>query len=172
MAFSVSLVFQFMHSPLDIHFTAVKHILRYLRGSINHGLFIPGGLIGSLTCYTDADWAVCPTTHRSTSAFASFLKQSFVSRSSAEEKYRSVAHDTSKISWLLSLLADLQIQLSFPSTIYCDNIVSSLRAKCGSKNADLLTKSLPYAQFSFLHDKLNICRDPASLEGNDKYMYS
>ncbi|WMV29256.1 hypothetical protein MTR67_022641, partial [Solanum verrucosum] len=190
------------------HFTAVKRILRYLRGSINQGLFIPGGSIGSLTCYTDADWAGCPTTRRSTSAYCIFLgdnliswsskKQSVVSRSSAEAEYRSVAHGTAELSWLLALLGDLHIQLSSPSIIYCDNISSIylahnpvhhartkhieidihfVREKVASgvlqvryvpsadQLADLLTKSLPYAQFSFLRDKLNICRDPASLEG-------
>ncbi|WMV14413.1 hypothetical protein MTR67_007798 [Solanum verrucosum] len=197
-----------MHSPLDIHFTAVKRILRYLCGSINHGLFIPGGSIGSLTCYTNADCAGCPTTRRSTSTYCIFLgnnliswsskKQSVVSHSSAEAEYRSVAHGTAEISWLLSLLGDLYIQLSSPSTIYCDNISSIylahnpihhactkhieidihfVREKVASgvlqvryvpsadQLADLLMKSLPYAQFSFLRDKLNICRDPASLEG-------
>ncbi|WMV51038.1 hypothetical protein MTR67_044423 [Solanum verrucosum] len=133
-AFSISQVAQFMHSPLDIHFTAVKRILYYLRGSINHGLFIPGGSIGSLTCYTDADWAGYPTTRRSTSAYCIFIgnnliswsskKQSVVSRSSAEAEYRFVAHGTAEISWLLSLLGDLHIQQSSPSTIYCDNIIS------------------------------------------------
>lgn len=122
-----------MHSPLDIHFTAVKRILCYLCGSINHGLFIPGGPVGSLTCYIDADWAGCPTTRRSTSAYCIFLgnnliswsskKQSVVSRSSAEAEYRSVAHAT-EICWLLSLLNDLHIPLLSPSTIYCDNVSS------------------------------------------------
>lgn len=37
-AFSVNKVSQFMNSPLDTHFKAVKRILRYLKGTVHHGL--------------------------------------------------------------------------------------------------------------------------------------
>ncbi|XP_070026658.1 uncharacterized mitochondrial protein AtMg00810-like [Nicotiana sylvestris] len=66
--FAVNQVSQFMHSPLEVHYTAVKCILRYLNGSLSHGLFIRGGSIDHLICYSDADWAGCPSTRRSTSA--------------------------------------------------------------------------------------------------------
>ncbi|XP_060187251.1 uncharacterized mitochondrial protein AtMg00810-like [Lycium barbarum] len=204
----VSQVAQFMHSPFDIHFTAVKRILRYLRDSINYELLIPGNSIGSLTCYTDADWAGCPTTCKSTSAYCIFLgnnliswtskKQNVVSPSSVEAEYCTVAHATAEISWLLPFLSDLHIQPSSPSTIYCDNVnsiylahnffhharikhieidIHFVREKVASgvlqflyvpstdQLTDLLTKSLPYPRFSFLRDKLGICQDPTSLDG-------
>ncbi|XP_070045772.1 uncharacterized mitochondrial protein AtMg00810-like [Nicotiana tomentosiformis] len=81
-AFAVNRVSQFMHSPSVTHFTAVKRILRYLNVSLTRGLFIPGGSIDSLSCYSDADWAGCPTTRRSTSAFCLFLGSNLVSWSS------------------------------------------------------------------------------------------
>ncbi|XP_075079790.1 uncharacterized protein LOC142165046 [Nicotiana tabacum] len=102
--FAVNQVSQFMHSPLDIHYTAVKRILRYLYGSLSHGLFIPGGSIDSLHCYSDANWAGCSITRRSTSAY--------------------FAHAAAAITWLHSLLKELHVSSSSPSTIFCDNISS------------------------------------------------
>ncbi|GJY18104.1 ribonuclease H-like domain-containing protein [Tanacetum coccineum] len=59
-------------------------------------------LAGSLVAYTDADWAGCPTTRRSTSGYCVFLRdnllswsakrQHTLSRSSAETEYRGVAN--------------------------------------------------------------------------------
>ncbi|TQD92897.1 hypothetical protein C1H46_021377 [Malus baccata] len=53
-AYSVNQVCQFMHTPLDSHFVAVKRILRYLRGTIDWGVcFRPGSF--DIRAYTDAD---------------------------------------------------------------------------------------------------------------------
>ncbi len=81
-------------SPTDEHWGAVKRILRYLKGSVDHGLLISNRSSFELHAYTDADWAGCPDDRRSTSGFCVFLgtnllswgskKQHTVSRSSTE----------------------------------------------------------------------------------------
>ena len=42
-AYSVNRVCQFMHCPLDEHWKAVKRILRYLAGKLNHGIHFTKG---------------------------------------------------------------------------------------------------------------------------------
>ncbi|GKF65457.1 ribonuclease H-like domain-containing protein [Tanacetum coccineum] len=47
----------YMHDP---HFTVLKRILCYVRGTIDHGLQLHVSSTSQLTAYTDADWAGCP----------------------------------------------------------------------------------------------------------------
>ncbi|WVZ61592.1 hypothetical protein U9M48_011444 [Paspalum notatum var. saurae] len=106
-----------MHDPREPHLTAVKRILRYLQGMIDLGLSLGCSSPVALTVYTDADWAGCPDTRRSTSGYAVFLgdnpiswsskRQQTVSRSSAEAEYRAVANGVAEASWLRQLLQEL-----------------------------------------------------------------
>lgn len=59
-----------MANPLDSHWVVVKRILRYLKGTIFHGLFIqPGSISKPMARYAfcDADWASDVDDRRSTS---------------------------------------------------------------------------------------------------------
>ncbi|XP_023742457.1 uncharacterized mitochondrial protein AtMg00810-like [Lactuca sativa] len=75
----------FMHDPREPHFTALKRILRYLRGTLDHGLQLYASPSHGLVAYSDADWAGYPTTRRSTSGYYVFLGQNLVSWSSKRQ---------------------------------------------------------------------------------------
>ena len=62
-----------MHDPREPHMALVKRILRYVKGTLTSGLHIGAGPIDTLTAYTDADWAGCPDSRRSTSGYCVFL---------------------------------------------------------------------------------------------------
>ncbi|GKV19636.1 hypothetical protein SLEP1_g29867 [Rubroshorea leprosula] len=131
-AFSIQQVSQYMHSPTVYHFQAVKRILRYLKGTLHYGLQLRRIKTISLHLFTDADWAGCLDTRRSTSGFCLFLgnsliswsskKQSIVSRSSAEAEYRAIANVVAEATWVRQLLHELYFPVSFPTILYCDNI--------------------------------------------------
>ncbi|XP_016732652.1 secreted RxLR effector protein 161-like [Gossypium hirsutum] len=130
-AYSVNKVCQFMHNPLDVHFKAVKRILRYLQGTLSYGVRFTRASKFLLEGYSDASWGVDIDDRRSTSRFYIFLggnpvswsskKQTVVSRSTAEAEYRSVAHTATEIIWIQSLLAELCVPIPPKALIWCDS---------------------------------------------------
>jgi hypothetical protein len=64
-----------MHDPREPHLTAMKRIMRYLQGTPDYGLLLRRSSGSDLVVYTDADWAGCPDTRRSTSGYVVFLGQ-------------------------------------------------------------------------------------------------
>jgi hypothetical protein len=65
-----------MHDPREPHLAALECILCYVRGTLHLGLLLRPSAQTELLVYSDADWAGCPDTRRSTSAFAVFLGDS------------------------------------------------------------------------------------------------
>ncbi|GAU36893.1 hypothetical protein TSUD_220620 [Trifolium subterraneum] len=133
-AFSVNKVCQFMANPLESHWKAVKRILRYLNGTMHHGLLISPSASGppfSLRAYSDVDWATDHDDHRSTSGSCIYFgpnlvswgskKQQLVARSSTEAEYRSMANTTAELLWIQSMLDELHVPYHTP-TLLCDNI--------------------------------------------------
>ncbi|WVZ58080.1 LOW QUALITY PROTEIN: hypothetical protein U9M48_008389 [Paspalum notatum var. saurae] len=121
------ITYAYSRSP---HLTAVKRILRYLRGTVDLGLFLArASSPRTLVVYTDADWAGCPDTRRSTSGYAVFLgdclvswSANTVSRSGAEAEYRAVANGVAEATWLRRLLLELHQPLQRATVVYCDNV--------------------------------------------------
>ena len=66
-AYAVSVVSQFMHSPSKEHMDAVYRVLRYLKSSPGKGLFFWRNNDYRITEYTDADWTGDQTDRKSTS---------------------------------------------------------------------------------------------------------
>nr|GEX69632.1 ribonuclease H-like domain-containing protein [Tanacetum cinerariifolium] len=122
----------FMHDPREPHFLALKRILRYVRGTLSYGLQLYSSTTSTLAVYSDADWAGCPTTRRSTSGYCVFLgnnllswsskTQFTISRSSAEAEYRGVANAVVETCWLRNFLRELHTPLSTATLVYCDNV--------------------------------------------------
>jgi len=81
-AYAVQQVCLHMHDPREPHLAALKRILRYVRGTLHLGLLLRPSTLTDLVVYTDADWAGCPDTRRSTSGYAVFLGDNLVSWSS------------------------------------------------------------------------------------------
>ncbi|GJR65910.1 ribonuclease H-like domain-containing protein [Tanacetum coccineum] len=121
-SYAVQQVCLYMHDPREPHFSALKRILRYVHGTLDYGLQLFSSSTTYLVAYSDADWAGCPTTRRSTSGYCIFLgnnllswpskRQPTLSRSSAEAEYRGVANAVVEMCWLRNLLRELHTPLT------------------------------------------------------------
>ncbi|KAJ9558576.1 hypothetical protein OSB04_013190 [Centaurea solstitialis] len=130
--FAVQQICLYMHDPREPHFHALKRILRYLRGTLDHGLQLHVSSTSDLRAYSDADWGGMPVSRRSTSGYCVFLgdnlvswsskRQGVVSRSSAEAEYREVANAVAETSWIRNLLRELHSPPHKATIIYCDNV--------------------------------------------------
>uniref|UniRef100_A0A0A9D390 Reverse transcriptase Ty1/copia-type domain-containing protein n=1 Tax=Arundo donax TaxID=35708 RepID=A0A0A9D390_ARUDO len=127
-----------MHDPREPHLALVKRILQYVKGTISYGLHLHASST-TLIAYSDADWAGCPDSRRSTSGFCVYLgdnldnlvswsakRQSTVSRSSAEAEYRAVAHVVAECCWIRQLLQELHLPLQSTTIVYCNNVKRGL----------------------------------------------
>jgi histone deacetylase 1/2 len=131
-AYSVNKVCQYLQEPTDIHWGAVKRILRFLKFSSTDGLRIHKSRSLLLSAFSDADWAGSVDDRRSTGGFAVFLganlvswsarKQPTVSRSSTESEYKALANATAELVWIQSLLRELGVQQPRAPSLWCDNL--------------------------------------------------
>ena len=130
-AFAVSLLSQFMHSPGQIHFDAAYRVLKYLKGSPGQGLMFRKRNNLQVEVYTDADWAGNTNDRRSISGYCTFVggnlvtwrskKQNVVARSSAEAELRALALGICEAIWIKRVLEELKVPVTVPMRIYCDN---------------------------------------------------
>lgn len=84
LAFSVHQLCQFMSSPTSAHLEAAKHVLRYVRGTLTHGISITPGPL-TLTAFSDADRSGYPTECCSTNGLLVFLGPSPISWSAKKQ---------------------------------------------------------------------------------------
>ncbi|CAL2261909.1 unnamed protein product [Prunus armeniaca] len=121
----------FMHEPRKPHMEVALRILKYLKNTPGQGLFFPAQNDLRLRAYCDSNWGGCPTTRRSTTGCCVFLgnsliswrskRQKTVSLSSAEAKYRVMTGTCCELTWLRSLLRDLQLPHWKAMILHCDN---------------------------------------------------
>ncbi|OMO81232.1 Reverse transcriptase, RNA-dependent DNA polymerase [Corchorus capsularis] len=126
-SFAINKLAQFMHQPTDLHWQALKRVLRYLKGTLSNGLVIKKSpaQIHSLIAYADADWA-------------------------GDEKYKAIAGASAELAWIQNLLAELKVTIPHVPTIFSDNI----GATYVSANPALHSKMKHIAiDFHFVRDK-------------------
>nr|GEU30757.1 ribonuclease H-like domain-containing protein [Tanacetum cinerariifolium] len=156
-----------MRDPREPYFLALNWILRYVHDTLDHGLQLYSSSTASLVASSDADWAGCPTTRRSTSGYCVFLGNNLLSLSSkrqltlsqfnVEAEYRGVANvvDETCIHFVRDLVVVGQVQVFHVPSRY--------------QYPDIVTKGLPSALFEQFRTSLSV-RCPPALTAEECYL--
>nr|GEZ76727.1 copia protein [Tanacetum cinerariifolium]GEZ76734.1 copia protein [Tanacetum cinerariifolium] len=121
---------RYQAKPAEKHLKEVKRIFRYLRGTVNSGLWYLKDFGFELTGFLDADYAGCKDTFKSTSGGAQFLgeklvswsskKQDCISLSTTEAEYVSLSACCIQVLWMRTQLMDYGFHFN-KIPIYCDS---------------------------------------------------
>ena len=116
--FAIGMLSRYQSNPGPNHWRAVKRILWYLRGTIDHALCYHGGDL-RLTSYRDADWASDKDERKSTLGYAFILggkavswyskKQSCIALSTMESEYVACSTAVQEAVWLRRFLQRLGV---------------------------------------------------------------
>ena len=140
-AFSVIKLARFASNPSDIHITAIKRILRYLKGTINYSITYYRNSSNSqyISGYTDADYAGDLNTAKSTTGFIFYLAngpiswksklQTIIAQSTTEAEYIAINAATKEAIYIKSILEELGFYKQDKFPIYSDNNGALLLAK-------------------------------------------
>ncbi|MBW0487893.1 hypothetical protein O181_027608 [Austropuccinia psidii MF-1] len=131
-SFAVSSLSQFLEKPGIGHWNAFLHVLCYLKGTADLGLFYVSNGDSGLCAYSDPDWGNCKQTRQSVTGFTiSFnncliiwktCKQPTVSLSTAEAEYKALTNLSTEVLWLRQFVKELSLcNLDGPTIIFDDN---------------------------------------------------
>jgi hypothetical protein len=129
--FFVNTLSQYMVEPRSVHWIGVKHVLRYISGSVDFILEYFRGDGVSLVGYTDSDWAGCAIGRESTSRCFFGLglgdvswfswKLRSVALSWTEVEYMETSQASCEAIWLRNFLVGLFGRELSSTIIHCDN---------------------------------------------------
>lgn len=132
-AFAVNQLSQYLAEPRKLHLAAAKHVLRYIKGTISHGLTFSAKGRQGLCAYADSAYANSARS-RSTTGFVicinsapvtwSSRKQSITAQSSTEAEYIAISEAAKQAIWTRHFLYAIgkgSVYRHAPTTIYEDN---------------------------------------------------
>ncbi|XP_075101686.1 uncharacterized protein LOC142177120 [Nicotiana tabacum] len=171
-------------NPKTYRYLVALRLLRYLKGTLDFGVFYNNSLDLSLSVYCDSDWGSCPDSRKSINGFCILLggflvgwkskKQSVVSLSSAEAEYRSMSKATSEITWAAIHITKnpvfhertkhIELDCHFVRTKLNEGLLQLLHTSSANQLAYMFTKPLGGAIHHLHLRKLGVI-SPSNLPG-------
>ncbi|XP_060212085.1 uncharacterized mitochondrial protein AtMg00810-like [Lycium barbarum] len=178
LCFVVQHLSQFMQKPCIPHMKSALHLLRYLKGTSDVGVFFNNSPDFSLDVYCDSDWGACPSSRKSVTGFCVLLgrslvrwkskKQPVVSLSSAEAEYRSMSKAVAELSWLESCLHErtkhIELDCHFVRNKLSEGLIDLSHTASASQFADMFTKPIVGVVHHLHLRKLGVV-SPSNLRG-------
>ena len=129
-SYAVGVCARFQVEPREAHMLAAKNIIKYLKGTINLGLWYPTDDNIQLSGYSDADFAGDRLDRKSTSGHCQFMgsklvswfskKQACIATSTTESEYMAAGSCCMQVLWLKQQLRDYEVETG-AVPIHCDS---------------------------------------------------
>ena len=162
-AFAVSRVAKFVEQPRESHWTAVKRIMRFLKGKLGDGIkYSRTNGKPLLIMYCDADYAADIDSRKSTTGYVGFIANGPVAWRSTSQKGTALSTCVAELYalteatvhtiWHRDLLKSLGYEQQLPTKVYednqaaiavCENDIMNRRIKCVG------------VRLSFMRDQVN-----------------
>ena len=145
-AFPVNKLSKYSSNPDSTHMSALKHLLRYIRGTVDHSLTYKGTADQQppLVAYCDADFANDKDDRLSVSGYVVMLcegaiswaarRQTVIADSTVNAEYIAIAEATKDIMWWRPLLKQVGYDISAPTRLLNDNQGSIFLAHNGDNS--------------------------------------
>ncbi len=151
----VSKLSQYLSDPYEQHWSTVKHVMRYLKGTIDHELcYKKSDEKLKLVAYSDADWASDLNDRRSTTGYCFSLtqdgpliswkskKQSTVALSTCEAECIALAVTAQESMYLVQLLNSMENDCLYIQYLYKSLKITKVpllyqRTQCVVKDASM-----------------------------------
>ena len=131
LSFSVSLLARFQANPGMEHWSALMHVVGYIKNTIDYGITYSRDYDISPYAFVDADYGGCRDTRCSTSGYVFIMaggpvswsskRQATVALSTVEAEYVAMSRCAQQMVWTHSWLSEVDIEYVSPGVIKGDN---------------------------------------------------
>ncbi|GJT86777.1 retrovirus-related pol polyprotein from transposon TNT 1-94 [Tanacetum coccineum] len=160
LTFVVCMCAWYQAKPTENHLHAVKRIFKYIRGTVNRGLWYPKDSSVALTAYADVDHAGCQDTRRSTSEFL-WMRSQLTDYGLGFNKIPMYCDNKSAIALCCnnvqhSRSKHIDIRFHFIKEQVENGVVELYFVNTEYQLADIFTKALGRERIKFLINKLGM----------------
>ncbi|GKA56663.1 hypothetical protein Tco_0755735 [Tanacetum coccineum] len=157
--FAICMCARYQARPTEKHLHTVKRIFRYLRETVNRGLWYPKDSSITLTAFADADHAGCQDTRHSTSGSMQFLGDRLVSWLSKRQKSVAISSTEAEYIALSAVVLKskhIDIRFHFIKEHVENGVIELYFVNTEYQLADIFTKALSRDRIEFLINNLGM----------------
>jgi len=129
--YAVQVLLRFAHNPAKSHWNVLKHIMSYIKGTLNYGITYEGGGNLNPIGYVDSDYAGCKDSQKLTEGNVFIVagglvsweckQQGTVALSTVEAEYMGFTHAVTQAIWLTKFFSKLELPAQLPIKIFANN---------------------------------------------------
>lgn len=170
---AVSMLAIFQETPSPIHWRTLKHVVRYVKKTVEYGIWYPKSGHCTLSARSDADWSRYHGQRSSRTGYALIISeapvvwcselQSAVTLSTSEAEFYALSSSARELVWTRSVLTDLGQGIDALTTVYEDNLgtIAWTKNVQGLRNVKHVGLKYHYVLESVVGQKVEVVYTPS-----------